>query len=197
MDIHVIRTIQECYERYDGEGAFVKDDRTIPFALIRPPAISDSVILIARKTQLILKAFGYELEPVNPGFLGRVALPSSNDDSWICAFLQGHRAYFLGDLGPADLMYFAWFRQRKLCTRLEYLGISDSYLDLLGVSHQRAITYKMPDSQRNVMHSLELAFPDWHSIVGTNCAEVLRSGNLIDLEGVAGQCEAIASLVAF
>ncbi len=195
MDKEITRIIQDYYDKHDGDGTFVRDDRAIPFKIIRPPTSSNSPIIVARKTQLVLEALGYELEPESPGFIGRGALPSPEDDKWIRAFVKSHRLIFLGSLDPADMMYFAWLRQRNYCRRLEYLGITDSYLRDVGASDPWRIAYKMSESQQQAMSVVDSVISDWSDIVGAVCSDVLRSGSAIDLDGIAGINKSASSLL--
>ena len=191
----VSEKIEEAFSQLSGDGAFLAADRSAPYQFLSPHSEIANAIVVARKSNVILNAMKSPWLKDRPGFIGRASLPHRSDFVWSHSFLLEYRLFFLGDLSPADLMYFAWIRANCKCAALKYLGISDHYLGEIGIKFSDSITHAMTAAERGAMAVLEEVFPDWQVQTGRNCADVMLASLRIDLDGITARLKSIDALV--
>jgi len=92
--------------------------------------------------------------------------------------------WFLGDMDPVDLMIFAWLRERMAPKMIKHLGVSDAYLEQLGISVPESYAIAMKGSERQAVPVLENVFLDFRETIGPNSARLLDRGRKFEIEAV-------------
>lgn len=119
------------------------------------------------------------------GLISRIGLPNIEDVSWMRDMLGQNKLMFIGDMDPGDLMIFAWLRAHLGHAQVIHLGISDSYLNHLGVELPQSYIMSCSASEQKSLPLLGTVLPDFRDIVGPDCAALLEDGRKIELEAVA------------
>jgi hypothetical protein len=108
---------------------------------------------------------------------------------------------FIGSLTPGDLLSFLTLQRGNMALRrskarrvsVTYRGLSDAWLDLrddfafnrpVSLSMDQILVPMTRDDEEE-FHVLEKLMPSLESVVGPRCAEVLRSGTMLFLEGLS------------
>ena len=115
----------------------------------------------------------------------RHGLPSEADASWLAATAGWRRLLFLGDADPADLLIYAWLRERACLQKnlaIEYCGLSDTLLQKCGVPFENRLTIEMKPSELAAMPLIAEHLGDLTALLGPWCAGLLAAGHKIELE---------------
>jgi hypothetical protein len=182
LNINVMKNqFRDWFDQHDGgDGDFCIAPRSYPFDVV-PPTLATDTVLYCTKPHTILKLL-HELgeEPPFAAVLRR-GLPSEADADWLAATAGSRRLLFLGDADPADLLIYAYLRERLA---IEYRGLSDELLVKCGVPFENRLTIEMKPSERAAMPLVLQHLCDLPSSLGPWCAGLLNAGRKIELEAL-------------
>ena len=169
----------ESWFREHEDSDFAVPPRACPYAVIGVTSACHAVIHTTKPGCLVprLEQLGANL-PV--AMIGRYGLPSSADAQWIARLTNGAEYVLLGDADPPDLLVFAWLRAH---IHIKWWGVSDTFLNVLGVPQTDRITIPLSDSERAAIPELDELCPDFRHLLGPYCASLLDRGRKIELEG--------------
>lgn len=182
MDDDATKTIEAWFEA-NRDGEFVVGSEAGPHRVIGP-ANERGRIIFATKASLATSAIEDSSRCSEFGMIARGGLPGDADLRWIRNVVRKADLWFLGDMDPADLMIFAWLRQRLLPKRIKYLGVSDAYLAALQLLVPETFIMPCSESERQSLSTLASVFPDVRETVGPTCASLLEQGRKIELEAI-------------
>jgi hypothetical protein len=173
--------IRDWFEQNDDDGDFCIAPRSLPFDVV-PPGRATDAVLYSTKPHPILKLL-HELDDEPPfAAVLRYGLPSSETDIvWLASTVGSRRLVFLGDADPADLLIYAWLRERLA---IEYIGLSDTLLEKCGVPLKSDLTIEMKRSELSAMPLVSQHLGDLTSILGPWCAGLFVAGRKIELEAL-------------
>lgn len=183
--------IRDWFEQHDDDdGDFCIAPRSVPFDVVPPKNATDTV-LYCTKQHLIHKLL-HELDDEKQGdeklenwppfaTVLRYGLPSESDIAWLAATTGSRRLLFLGDADPADLLIYAWLRERLT---IEYRGLSDALLEKCGVPFENRLTIEMKPAERAAMPLVMHHLGDLPATLGPWCGGLLAAGRKIELEAL-------------
>jgi hypothetical protein len=116
--------------------------------------------------------------------IARYGLPHACDINGLQGLIGKHELLFLGDMDPADLLVFAWLREKLDFAQIKYLGVGDKYLDGLKVKIPDSFTMQLCKSELASRPLLEKVCPDFRELVGVRGANLLDGGRKIEIEAV-------------
>jgi hypothetical protein len=161
--------IRNWFEQHDGDdGDFYIASRSDPFDAVPPRDATDTVLYCIGDEQPFATVLRY-------------GLPSESDAAWLAATANSRRLLFLGDADPADLLIYAWLRERLT---VEHCGLSDELLQKCGVPFENRLTIEMKPSERAAMPLVSEHLGDPPAILGPWCAGLLNSRRKIELEAL-------------
>lgn len=189
-------SIEEWFKSHAHDGEFVCPPRSCPYSVVGPQT-DCGVVLFATKPVIVCAASDLNAKGNVLSVIGRYGLPDENDLRWIQEIVGRRKLIFLGDIDPPDLMIFAWLRDRMSPMRVEYAGISDRFLDLLGINGLESITIPWSQSERSSSVILEQIFADLEDRVGPKCFELIDREYKIEIDAVvsSGQRTSTALLL--
>ncbi len=94
--------------------------------------------------------------------------------------------WFFGDLDGPDLMSYFALSDENGNQKIQYLGISDRFLNQFSVDVRRLAKYEIPATaaeREAIDELLDLSVP-LEQLVGRQCLTVLQSGKKIEIEGI-------------
>lgn len=110
--------------------------------------------------------------------LGRPGLPCLADlRAWMA---PSRRLLFLGDADPPDLLIFAWLRRH---VAIEFLGVKDRFLQNYFTGSLDRISITLSESELESRGFLAEMMPDYSTLLGDYCSQLLAEGFKIELEG--------------
>lgn len=181
----VISRLEKWFTQADGHDDFWRCGPADPFTVVGPKGTGgDETFVFAPKGYLILESKRVYREFDGIGLLSRSGVPQAQDVEWIRRVLDGRRMAFLGDMDPVDLLSFVWWRAWLGAEQVEYLGVSDRYLDRLGVEIPDNYTISLSTWEIMALDVLEVVCPEYRDLVGPNGAAILADGRKIELEAV-------------
>ena len=176
--------IRDWFEQHDGDdGDFCIVPRSYSFDVI-PPAEATNTVLYSTKPHPIHKLL-HALDEEKPrddlpfAAVLRRGLPSESEAAWLAATAGSCRLLFLGDADPADLLIYAWLRERLA---IEYCGLSDALLQKFGAPFENCLTIEMKPSERDAMPLVSEHLGDLPAMLGPWCSSLLAAGRKIELE---------------
>jgi hypothetical protein len=185
MSFDLPNTIEAWFTKCGEDMEFVRCGRADAYAVIGAPKTQPRPVYVyATKPSCVLKA-KWKYPDFDVGLISRIGLPNTEDVNWIRDLLGRNELMFLGDMDPVDLMIFAWLRAHLVHARVTYLGISDSYLNQLGVVLPQTFIMSCAPSELTSLSFLRNVLPDFRELIGPNCAALLDDGRKIELEAVA------------
>ena len=116
------------------------------------------------------------------GVVGRHGLPNESDINWLQSTADGRRLVFVGDADPCDLLVFAWMQSR---IDIVHHGLNDSLLEQCGVSLNDRMTIAQSESKSAAMPLLSAFAPQFPTLLGPNCANLIQAGRKVELEVLA------------
>jgi hypothetical protein len=165
-----------------------------PFSVIEPT--SDCARFIyTTKPQLVSAALS-QLETASVGLIGRPGLPRGSDVNLIRNVVRGRGVAFLGDLDVPDLLVFAWLRDRLAPITTEYVGLGDAFFEKIIWFPSHELYLPLSPNGLTAREQLYRLFSDVAQTVGQSCANVLASGEKIELEAAFNRDECTEALVA-
>jgi hypothetical protein len=177
------KLIEAWFAEHSEDGEFVCGAGRAPYSVIGPPSSVARMIFTTKPTIVSMAIESREL-PAQFGMVGRYGLPSDADVGWVCDVIGPRALLFLGDMDPVDLMVFAWLRARVHPRRITYLGVSDDFIDALGISSTESLSAPCAPSEQKSLAFLTSVFPDFRETVGCKCARVLTQGQKVELDAV-------------
>jgi hypothetical protein len=185
MSFELPRKIEEWYDHFGEDVEFVRCGRAEAFSVVGPSQTEANPIYVyATKPHCILAAKREYPEFDAVGLISRTGLPSTDDVGWIRNLLAQRELVFLGDMDPVDLLVFAWLRAYLDHSQVTHLGVSDSYLNQLGIELPESFIISCAPSEKQSLSFLESVLPDYRALVGPDCATLLDDGRKIELEAV-------------
>lgn len=162
-------------EQDDGE--FVRLPVTHPYAVTAAPAETRRFLYTTKYATVLhaLEATGVTSTQV----VGRCGLPNDRDVSWLRALAGDHPVLFLGDCDPVDLLIFVWLR---LQLPIRHVGVSDSFIEKLGIRRGDSLTIPLSDSEQKALLLVAELCPDRTELVGSVCLALLNAGRKIEVE---------------
>jgi hypothetical protein len=183
MSFKLAEEIEAWFVSHDGDGAFMRVERTIPYTVIGPPK-TGSCIVYATKPGLISAVMHEFPAAAEFGLVGRCGLPNRSDVAWLRDFAGERRLYFCGDMDPEDLMVFAWLRAMLSPVQVVHFGINDLLLETLGVSPVENNTIPLSKPEEAAFAMLPGAFSDLQQTVGSNCLQLLAAKRKMEVEAI-------------
>lgn len=181
----VINRLEEWFTQADGHDDFWRCGPADPFTVVWPKGTGgDETFVFATKSHPILESKQAYREFDGIGLLSRSGVPQAKDVEWVRRLLDGRSMVFLGDMDPVDLLSFAWWRASLGAEQVEYLGVSDRYLDRLEAKIPHNYTVSLSAWEIRALDVLEAVCPEYRDLVGPNGAAILADGRKIELEAV-------------
>jgi hypothetical protein len=177
-----------------ADGEFVRYDRDYAYQFI-PPARRSAPIVYTTKTNAFAAGTAKGWADQTFGSIGRYGLPNRADVVAIRRLVGEHKLFFLGDLDPQDLLIFAWLRARLHPKQIQFLGISDRYLDQLKLALPDTFHIRLSRSERRSMTLLNGVFPDLEQLIGKRCHALLAGGRKTELEAVVSALAGTVSIL--
>lgn len=188
MNVDLSRAIEEWFTKCEGDIEFVRCEQADGYIVSGPSNTpARSVYVYATKPSCVLKAKKNYVDFNAIGLICRTGLPNIDDMTWIRKVLEQHELMFLGDMDPGDLMVFAWLRAHLDRAQITYLGISDEYINHLGVELPEAYIMSCAPSEQASLAVLGTMVPDYRELVGPRCAGLLDKGQKIELEAIVSK----------
>jgi hypothetical protein len=195
MNTGPIPLIEEWFSDHDGDGEFAWHERTDAYSIIGP-AGTEAHWLFTTKPACVLRAIGDKIISDRFVMIGGHGLPSADDLNWIARLVATGRLSFLGDLDPVDLLIYRWLQTQLHPLDVAHLGINDTFLGALAFEETEPRRIPLSASEREALRLLNRCFPELVETVGTQCAELLKSGWKLELEAfVTGGAARFAELI--
>ena len=185
------QAIAKWFADHSGDGEFMCEGRSLAYLVIGP-SDRGAPIVYATKPSTVASAIG---DRSRISMIGRRGLPDATDVTWIHRVIGEFDVMFLGDMDPADLMIFSWLRTSLYPKEVQYLGISDSYLDELKIVLPESFILRCSPSERKSLPVLNKALPDLKQLVGPKCADLIQQGRKIELEAVVSAMTSTSSIL--
>ena len=163
----------------DGDFAVLPQD--LPYSVVPAPP-SARCFLYTTKPQSMLVALCRNGVEAPCGVIGRYGLPSEAHLRDVEALVGNRRFVFVGDADPCDLLIFGWLRSR---IDISFRGVNDLLFEQCHMRFDERLTIAQSDTESAAMPLLVRCVPDYISLVGSNCAEVLASGRKTEVESLA------------
>ncbi len=90
------------------------------------------------------------------------------------------QASFSWDADPPDLLIFAWLRRH---VAIEFLGVKDRFLQNYFTGSLDRISITLSESELESRGFLAEMMPDYSTLLGDCCSQLLAEGFKIELEG--------------
>jgi hypothetical protein len=173
--------IRDWFAKHDGEdGDFFISSRGHPFSVV-PPRDTTETVVYCTKQHCILTLFHDLCDEPSFAAILRSGLPSEAEADWLGAIVGSRRFLFLGDADPADLLIFAYLRER---VAIKYLGLTDELFFQCGVPLGDNLTIAMSESELAASSLMSECFVDLQTELGKWCSGLLRSGHKVELEAL-------------
>jgi len=196
MEPDITTAIERWFAEHAEEenGDFVRADRLTPYFVI-PPLVSSRKVVYTTKSHGMVAAVAKSESSTDFGVIGRHGLPCESDVAWIHDIVGTRSLWFLGDLDPADLLIFAWLRARVAPQAVQHLGVSDRFLQTLWIEATDRLLIRMAPSERDALPLLDIALPDWRTLVGARCTDLLQAGRKFEVEAAMHGPHGVAGLL--
>ncbi len=194
MAKNVTQAIDRWFADRKNDGEFVRNGREYAYTFI-PPARRNAPIIYTTKRDAFAAGTAKQRSTGPFGVIGRYGLPDKSDVPSIRRLVADHKLFFLGDLDPQDLLVYVWLRAGLRQKEIQFLGVSDSYLEKLKVVIPDTFVMHCSASERRSMALLTTVFPDLEQVVGKRCHELLSDGRKIELEAVVSALDGASSIL--
>lgn len=165
-------------EHEDGDFAIAPPGH--PYFVV-PPSTSSSNIVYTTKPQCLLAPFAGAAAEPSFGVVGRYGLPGEREIGWLRTATNGRQVRFVGDADPCDLLIFTWLSSRM---PISYHGLNDLLLKKCNVLVNDRLQSVQSASETAAMKFLTEQLPNFHELLGSDCAAVLASGRKIEIEAL-------------
>jgi len=137
-------------------------------------------IVYSTKPRSAFRVFEKQIAAGHLALLGRYGLPDKQDVDGILQVINGRECVFIGDADPQDVLVFAWLRTH---VHLNWIGVSDVFLELMRTCLTNDITIELSRVEREVARQVPLFCPDFKDFLGPNCGALFDAGKKLELEG--------------
>ena len=161
------------------DGEFVAFDSTFPYEFIAPTS-DDGLVLYCTKPRSVLRALN-PIMAAGMGMIGRPGPPELRDMAFLRGLMRRFPIVFLGDLDPPDLLIYAWMRSQL--PDLRYFGIGDRLFEAAATTPNETILISLSSSERDATKTFPGVFDKMEGVVGPTCAEILKRGRKVEIEG--------------
>jgi hypothetical protein len=187
--------IEKWFDDHDGEDDFWRCVPNYPYAIIGPPAERAKVIYLTKGT-VMSGAVEEQVKPISFGLISRIGLPCNSDIGWLRDLIGSRELLFIGDMDPADVLIFAWLRERLQPTTITHIGINDQFISRLGVNVSESFHIALHQTEKAAVSILEDLIPDVRAVIGTKCSDLLNEGYKIELEAIVSAVGSASPLLS-
>lgn len=183
MNREITNLIDHWFSGDFEDGDFIRADRCACYFVLAPLA-SSKVVYYFPKSSIAFAAAQKVEGPIDFGIISHSGLPNEVDVDWLVTAIGNRQLLFIGDLDPADIMIFAWLRDRLSSLRVTHLGINDLFLERVKVVVPRRYQIRMRSSEVTACVAITQTIPDLAQMLGPNCFQVLANGYKIEIEAI-------------
>jgi len=177
-------SIRRWFMDHIDDGEFVHLSRDVPYHVVVPSGDADPLIYVT-KPVIVGRLFSECVSTSDFGMVGRYGLPSDVDAAWIRGLVGSRDMFFLGDMDPVDLLVFGWLRASLTPKDVRYMGVSDALLGALSIKSPEFLVLPCTASERECIPFLEAVLPDLQQWIGSQCLNILKQGQKLEIDGVA------------
>ena len=171
------KRIEAWFAEHD-DGEFALAESASLDAVIAPSSHAGS-ILFTTKPKILAAVIE---TPLDSFVLGGYGLPKETYVRKLLDMSRARTLLFLGDMDPADLLMFLWLRERLVPQQIKYLGLSDTFLDAIGMTSADLFQIRLAPSEQEALPLVDTLFPDMCETLGPQCTQRLQQAHKIELE---------------
>lgn len=195
MNPNLCRQIEDFFVLHESDGEFAAPIREWPFTVTGPAPESEVFVYATKVGSTLLGAIAEFGGTLRSGILGRPALPSASDATWIRRLTANARLHFFGDLDPPDLLIFAWLRESLSPQAVVYLGVNDAMLLRLNANVPDNYSIPLSPAECDAVELVEQVLPDVYELIGPRCAGILQSRRKLEIEAVISTLRSVEPLL--